>query len=24
VVRGIMDNGWDKIVKEKLPSYIEA
>lgn len=24
VVRGIMDGGWEKIVKEKLPAYIEA
>lgn len=24
VVRGIMDDGWEKIVKEKLPEYIEA
>lgn len=24
VIRSIMDGGWDKIVKEKLPSYIEA
>jgi uncharacterized protein YndB with AHSA1/START domain len=23
-VRSIMDGGWEKIVKEKLPSYIEA
>jgi uncharacterized protein YndB with AHSA1/START domain len=24
IIRSIMDGGWDKIVKEKLPSYIEA
>jgi uncharacterized protein YndB with AHSA1/START domain len=24
VIRGIMDDGWEKIVKEKLPEYIEA
>jgi len=24
VIRGIMDGGWEKIVKEKLPAYIEA
>jgi uncharacterized protein YndB with AHSA1/START domain len=24
VVRGIMDNGWDKIVNENLPTYIEG
>ncbi|WP_096466332.1 SRPBCC family protein [Aneurinibacillus soli] len=24
VVRGIMDGGWEKIVKENLPAYIEA
>lgn len=24
IVQGIMDDGWDKIVKEKLPSYIEG
>jgi uncharacterized protein YndB with AHSA1/START domain len=24
VIRNIMDGGWDKIVKEKLPYYIEA
>ncbi|TLS49768.1 SRPBCC domain-containing protein [Paenibacillus antri] len=24
VVRGIMDNGWEKIVAEALPAYVEA
>jgi uncharacterized protein YndB with AHSA1/START domain len=24
VIQGIMDNGWDKIVNEALPSYIEG
>lgn len=24
VVRGIMDGGWEEIVKQKLPSYIES
>ncbi|WP_068776574.1 SRPBCC domain-containing protein [Paenibacillus sp. FJAT-26967] len=24
VVRGFMDGGWDRIVQEKLPSYLEA
>lgn len=24
VVRGIMDGGWEKIVNEKLPAYVEA
>ena len=24
VIRGIMDGGWEQIVKEKLPQYIEA
>ncbi|MCM3790528.1 SRPBCC domain-containing protein [Domibacillus indicus] len=24
VVRGIMDGGWESIIKEKLPTYIEA
>ncbi|MEM1505896.1 SRPBCC domain-containing protein [Domibacillus sp. 8LH] len=24
VVRGIMDGGWESIIKEKLPKYIEA
>jgi uncharacterized protein YndB with AHSA1/START domain len=23
VIRGIMDNGWDKIVNEALPAYLE-
>ncbi|MBX6396388.1 MAG: SRPBCC domain-containing protein [Alicyclobacillaceae bacterium] len=24
VVRSIMDNGWSKLLEEKLPSYVEA
>ncbi|WP_462410706.1 SRPBCC family protein [Neobacillus sp. Marseille-QA0830] len=24
VIRGVMDGGWEKIVKEKLPHYIEG
>jgi len=24
IVQGIMDSGWDKIVNEKLPSYLEV
>ncbi|WP_251548812.1 SRPBCC family protein [Neobacillus muris] len=24
VIRGVMDGGWEKIVKEKLPEYIEG
>ena len=24
IIQGIMDNGWDKIVNEALPSYIEG
>lgn len=23
VIRGIMDGGWEKIVNEKLPAYVE-
>lgn len=24
IVRGFMNGGWEKIVQEKLPAYIEA
>lgn len=24
VIRGVMDGGWEKLVKEKLPAYIEV